>query len=72
MPATECYGGDEEARDGEEDLYAALTVPKEEVELGREVCGVGNVGEKQAHVDVIHENKKDREAAQEVDAVESF
>jgi hypothetical protein len=30
------------------------------------------VGEKQAHVDVIHENKKDREAAQEVDAVESF
>ena len=72
MPAAECCGGDEETGDGEEDLYAALTVPKEEVELGREVCGVGNLGEKQAHVDVIHENKKDREAAEEIDSVEAF
>ena len=55
VPAAESCGGDEEAGDGEKDLYAALTAPeKKGCELMREMFGVGHAGKHQTHVDVVH------------------
>jgi hypothetical protein len=54
MPGAKRCGGDEEAGDGEKDLHSSLPIPKEEVELMRDVCGVGDAGEKQAHIHVVH------------------
>jgi hypothetical protein len=72
VPAAKRGGGDEEAGDGEKDLHSALTIPEEEVELVRDVCGVGAVSEYEAHVDVVHQDEKYGQAAEEVDAVETF
>ena len=70
-PAPKRRRGDEEAGDGEEDLYAELAVPDEgRNELGRKTVRVGNPGSEQAHVDVVHQHEEDGQAAEEIDAVE--
>jgi hypothetical protein len=71
-PATKRCGGDEEAGDGEEHLHAELAVPDEgRDQLGWEAFGVRDLCEEQAHVDVVHQDEEDGEAAEEVDAVEA-
>jgi hypothetical protein len=59
MPAAKRGGSDEEARDGEKDLHSTLSIPEEEGELIWDMRVVGNVGEKQTHVDVVHQYEKD-------------
>jgi hypothetical protein len=36
------------------------------------MLGVGDVGAEQAHVDVVHQDEKDSQAAEKVDAVEAI
>ena len=71
VPAAKRGAGDEEAGDGEKDLHSALTIPDEKFEWRGNVRGVGNAREKQAHVDVIHEDEKDGQAAEKIDAIET-
>ena len=71
VPAAKRGGGDEEAGDGEKDLHSALPIPDEKFEWRGNVRGVGNAGEKQTHVVVIHEDEKDGQAAEKIDAIET-
>lgn len=71
-PAAQRGGSDQKAGDGEKYLHTALAVPYQGgYELLRKTLSVGNVSEKQTHVHVVHEHKKDGEAAEEIYAVEA-
>src|SRR5579863_1928845 len=69
-PAFERDRGDQKSRDREENLNPELAVPHQRVEERlRNPLGIRHIVHPKASVDVIHEDAKNRQPAQQVDSV---